>query len=132
MREQVANAQEILRHPGEGRDTRPATWPEVPPLLYDPTTQNAWVYIIANKPNGIIYIGITNNLPLRCLQHQQGQTEGFTKKFGCKTLVYFEGYERITDAIAREKAMKEWPRSRKIRYILAVNPQWSDLYEQLA
>jgi putative endonuclease len=119
-------------HPGEGRDTRPLRWPEIPPLLYDPASQKAWVYIMASKPNGIIYIGVTKNLPARIFQHRNEEVEGFTQKFGCKTLVYFEGFSLVTDAIAREKAMKEWPRARKIRYILAVNSEWNDLYEQLA
>jgi putative endonuclease len=108
-------------HPGEGRDTRPLRWPEIPPLLYDPASQKAWVYII-----------VTKNLPARIFQHRNEEVEGFTQKFGCKTLVYFEGFSLVTDAIAREKAMKEWPRARKIRYILAVNSEWNDLYEQLA
>jgi putative endonuclease len=118
-------------HPGEGRDTRPLRWPEVPPLHYDITCQNAWVYMVANRPNGMLYIGVTKNLPLRIQQHRQGEIEGFTQKHGIKTLVYFEGYDLVTDAIMREKRMKDWPRARKVRYILAVNPNWDDLHARL-
>jgi putative endonuclease len=132
INEQVTTGQTTQPpHSGEGRNPRPLSWPEVPPLFYDAQQQKAWVYIIANKPNGTLYTGFTKNLPVRIYQHRQGEVDGFAKKYGCDKLVYFEGYDLITNAITRETNMKSWPRVRKIRHILAVNPQWDDLYEQL-
>ena len=104
---------------------------EIPPLYYNPTEQTGWIYIIASKPNGVIYVGQTANLPKRIQEHKDGKIEGFTKKYGCKTLVYFEGYPLIVESIARETDMKGWKREWKIRRILQTNPAWKDLYPEI-
>ncbi|RYG59721.1 MAG: GIY-YIG nuclease family protein [Alphaproteobacteria bacterium] len=104
---------------------------EIPPLSYNPDEQTGWVYILASKPNGILYIGQTTNLPQRIHQHKQGAIEGFSKRYGCKTLVYFQGYALITESITHETAMKNWKREWKIRRILQTNPSWRDLYPEI-
>ena len=85
------------------------------------------VYIITNKPNGILYIGVTSNLPQRIFQHQQGTFEGFSKKYDLKMLVWYEFFDSMDSAIAQEKRMKEWNRAWKVKRILEMNPQWDDL-----
>ncbi len=90
------------------------------------------VYIMANKRNGTLYTGVTSNLSQRAYQHREGLTPGFTSRYGCKRLVYYEHYERMTDAIAREKQIKGGSRAREIALIQAMNPDWRDLYESLA
>ncbi len=86
-----------------------------------------YVYILASKPNGTLYIGVTNNLARRVWEHKQGLVEGFTKRYGVHRLVYTETFERPSDAIAREKRLKKWNRAWKIRLIESVNPGWNDL-----
>ena len=76
-----------------------------------------YVYIMANRKNGTIYIGVTSNLLARVHQHREGLVPGFTKRYGCKLLVYFEAYDDLQDARLREKQMKEWKRSWKVRLI---------------
>jgi putative endonuclease len=93
--------------------------------------KNPCVYIVTNKRNGTLYIGVTTNLPLRILQHKQGAIEGFTRKYALKRLVYFEQADSIIVAIEREKQLKNWPREWKIRLIEALNPEWDDLYESI-
>jgi len=90
------------------------------------------VYIMANKRHGTIYTGVTSNLAQRAFQHRQGLTKGFTARYGCKSLVFYERYERMDEAIAREKQIKAGPRKQKIALIEAMNPEWKDLYESLA
>jgi putative endonuclease len=89
------------------------------------------VYIVTNKKNGTLYIGVTANLPLRMLQHKRGTLEGFTKKYGLKRVVYFEQADSIITAIEREKQLKNWHREWKIQLIESVNPEWNDLYESI-
>jgi putative endonuclease len=86
-----------------------------------------WVYIVANKPNGTIYIGVTNSLERRVWEHKTGAMPGFTKAYGLKTLVHFEEYYESTDAIAREKELKSWLRAKKTELIRQSNPLWKDL-----
>jgi putative endonuclease len=93
---------------------------------------DAWVYIMTNRPNGTLYIGVTSNVARRVWEHRQGAVEGFTKRYGLKKLVYVEAHPDIRSAIQRERTMKHWPRTWKIRLILAVNPDWTDLYDKLA
>jgi putative endonuclease len=90
-----------------------------------------WIYVPTNRPNGTLYIGVTSNLIQRVWQHREGVVPGFTKRYGLKRLVYFEAYDDISVAIQREKNVKHWPRTWKVRLILASNPEWRDLYETL-
>lgn len=88
-----------------------------------------FVYIMASRRNGTIYIGVTTDLAKRVWEHREGLIEGFTKKYGCKTLVWFEHHDTIEAAITREKQMKEWRRAWKLRRIEEMNPDWNDLFE---
>jgi putative endonuclease len=94
--------------------------------------QGGWVYIMTNRPNGTLYIGVTSDLPRRIWEHREGLVEGFTKRHGLKRLVYVERHDAIGSAIQRETSLKRWPRAWKINLILAQNPYWNDLYDQLA
>ena len=94
--------------------------------------RGGWVYILTNRPNGILYIGVTADLVRRIWQHRQGLVEGFTKRYGLKMLVYAEHHEEIRTAIQRETTMKHWSRAWKVKLILESNPNWIDLYDQLA
>ncbi|WEK47388.1 MAG: GIY-YIG nuclease family protein [Candidatus Andeanibacterium colombiense] len=89
------------------------------------------VYIMASKRNGTLYIGVTSDLPGRVWQHREGLVEGFTKKYGCKMLVWYTLSESIEAAIRREKQMKEWRRAWKLRVIEEMNPGWDDLFESI-
>jgi putative endonuclease len=91
-----------------------------------------YVYIMASKRNGTLYIGVTNNLVKRAYEHQNGLIEGFTKKYGCKTLVWYDVFDELEVARCRELQMKEWHRAWKLRVIEAMNPNWDDLYLSLA
>ncbi len=89
------------------------------------------VYMLASKYNGTLYIGVTSNLPQRVYQHREGLVEGFSKKYDVKTLVYFELFEDMPNAIAREKALKGITKAKKIALIEAANPNWEDLVVKL-
>ena len=89
------------------------------------------VYILASKRNGTLYVGVTSDLIQRIWQHKSDEIEGFTKKYGVHTLVYFESHESMDDVILREKRLKKWNRDWKIRLIEESNPNWSDLYEDI-
>ena len=91
-----------------------------------------FVYILASKRNGTLYIGVTNNLLERVNQHKTNLVEGFTKKYAVHNLVYYEAYKDIYDAIAREKHMKKWKRKWKIKLIEKLNPNWEDLFYTLS
>jgi predicted GIY-YIG superfamily endonuclease len=95
-------------------------------------TRAPFVYIMANKRDGTLYTGVTSDLSRRAFEHRHGLTPGFTSRYGCKRLVFYERYERIVDAIAREKQIKGGSRAKKIALIEAMNPEWNDLYETLA
>ena len=90
-----------------------------------------WVYFVTNKRNGILYVGVTSNLPARVYQHREALIDGFTKQYGLKQLVYYEVFDDIRLAIAREKAIKHWPRAWKVRLIHGMNPEWKDLFDTL-
>ena len=90
------------------------------------------VYMMANKRNGTLYTGVTSNLAQRARQHREGLTPGFTNRYRCKLLVWYETHERMDEAIGREKQIKGGSRARKIALIRAMNPEWRDLYEALA
>ena len=91
-----------------------------------------FVYIMASKKNGTLYIGVTNDLQRRVWQHKNNVHDGFTKKYGVHRLVYFEAIPDIKGAIIREKQMKKWKRQWKINLIEKENPNWDDLYETLS
>ncbi|MBS1209921.1 MAG: Excinuclease subunit domain protein [Proteobacteria bacterium] len=93
--------------------------------------KNPCVYILASQRNGTLYVGVTANLVQRVWQHKEGVVEGFTKRYGVKTLVWYEMHASMPEAIAREKALKEWRRAWKLELIEAGNPGWHDLYETL-
>ena len=93
---------------------------------------SGWVYLMTNKPRGVLYIGVTSDLPFRIQQHRTGKGSTFCRRYGLDRLVHAEEYDDITDAIAREKAMKAWKREWKIELIEKANPDWSDLFERLA
>ncbi len=90
-----------------------------------------YVYIMASRRNGTIYIGVTNDLPTRAYQHRNGLIDGFTRKYACKNLVWYEAHDDIQDARLRELQMKEWKRQWKLRVIEEMNPRWDDLFESL-
>ena len=90
------------------------------------------VYILSNIKKGTLYVGVTSDLLQRIWQHRQNLVEGFTKKYGTHLLVYFEQHERMDDAILREKQLKKWNRAWKVRLIEAANPDWRDLYPEIA
>jgi putative endonuclease len=87
-----------------------------------------FVYILASKKNGTLYIGVTNNLLKRVYEHKNNLVEGFTQKYKVHNLVYYEIFKNIHDAITREKNMKKWKRKWKMELIEKFNPNWDDLY----
>ena len=86
-----------------------------------------YLYILSNKYNGTLYIGVTNDLERRMFEHKNKLIEGFTKKYSLNRLIYFETFQYINDAIKREKNMKKWKRQWKINLIEEENPNWQDL-----
>jgi len=94
-------------------------------------TKQCFVYILASKPNGTLYVGVTSDLVRRIWEHREGLAEGFTKKYDVKTLVYYEVHQGPEAAITREKQIKKWERAWKIRLIEKANPNWEDLYERI-
>ena len=89
---------------------------------------SAWVYIMSNRRDGVLYIGVTADLSRRIVQHREGKGSAFCRRYGLTRLVYAEEHDSIGDAIAREKAMKAWKRAWKIELIEGVNPAWDDLF----
>jgi len=90
-----------------------------------------YVYILASRRDGATYVGMTNNLVRRVFEHRQKAVPGFSSKYNITQLVWFEIYEDPISAISREKVLKKWKRSWKIRLIESDNPQWLDLYESI-
>ena len=90
------------------------------------------VYIVASRSRGTLYTGVTANLPRRAFEHREGLVNGFSKKYGCKVLVWYELHESMIDAITREKQIKAGSRAKKMALIEELNPEWKDLYESLA
>jgi len=120
------------RHPAEGRDPWPRTSARIPAMQESTvhrstaavnTPKAPVVYIVASKPRGTLYIGVTSNLVKRIWQHREGIAAGFTRRHGAKTLVWYEQHGAMATAIEREKALKLWPRQRKIDLIRATNPE---------
>ncbi len=89
------------------------------------------VYILSNQRNGTLYTGVTGNLVKRIWEHKNHFVEGFSKKYGADTLVYFEVHETMEAAITREKQIKKWNRKWKLRLIEERNPEWNDLYDEI-
>ena len=89
------------------------------------------VYIMASKRHGTLYTGVTSNLPKRAFEHREGLVSGFSAKYGCKSLVWYELHETMIEAITREKQIKAGSRSKKLALIESLNPEWIDLYELL-
>ncbi len=89
-----------------------------------------YVYIVTNRPHGTLYIGVTSDLERRIFEHREGLIKGFTSRYGCNRLVWYEEHFEIGSAIAREKALKGWNRAWKITLVSNLNPGWDDLYER--
>ena len=89
------------------------------------------VYLLSSRPYGTLYLGVTRDLGRRMVEHKSGATPGFAAHYGVHRLVWMEEYDRIVDAIAREKALKKWRRDWKIALIEAMNPGWDDLFHSL-
>jgi putative endonuclease len=93
--------------------------------------KGGWVYIMTNRPNDTLYVGVTSDIVRRTYEHRTGAIAGFTKRYGLHRLVHFEWHEGIRSAIQREKNIKEWPRAWKTRLIAHKNSGWRDLYPDL-
>jgi putative endonuclease len=89
------------------------------------------VYIVANRRNGTLYTGVTSDLPKRAFEHRHGQVKGFSSRYGCKTLIWYELHKTMIDAITREKQIKAGNRTKKMSLIEGLNPDWKDLYDTL-
>ncbi|MFA6594538.1 MAG: GIY-YIG nuclease family protein [Candidatus Buchananbacteria bacterium] len=94
-------------------------------------TKYSYVYILASQKNGTLYIGVTNNLLKRVWEHKNKFINGFTEKYNVDKLVYYEVFESISEAILKEKQLKNWNRQWKIRIIQEMNPDWKDLYKEM-
>jgi putative endonuclease len=90
--------------------------------------RTGFVYMLASKRNGTLYIGVTNNLIERVSQHREDRGSEFAKKYGVKMLVWYEEWPLVSQAIQRETSLKRWPRKWKLALIEKVNPDWQDLY----
>ena len=93
--------------------------------------KQGYVYIMASRRNGTLYIGVSSDLVGRVYAHRTGMVPGFTKKYGCKLLVWYQAFDDLDSARLRELQMKEWKRAWKLRVIEEMNPGWDDLYELL-
>jgi putative endonuclease len=94
-----------------------------------PNVHQYAIYMMTNKNKTVLYTGLSNSLERRVWQHKKGAVPGFTKKYNCNRLVYYEIYEQIDQTIAREKQIKGWTRAKKEALISTMNPEWSDLAE---
>jgi putative endonuclease len=96
----------------------------------NPAMSGGWVYIMTNRPDGTLYVGVTNNIGRRVDEHRRGLGT-FTRRYGLTRLVYMARFERMEEAIAFEKHLKHWTRARKVRLIQSDNPHWIDLFDTL-
>ncbi len=94
-------------------------------------TKKGYIYILTNKTNKVLYVGVTSNLIKRIYEHKNKLVPGFTEKYNVSKLVYYEIYDSIEEAIKREKQIKAGNRNRKIQLINSMNPEWKDLYDDL-
>lgn len=100
--------------------------------VYPPVMRKGgWTYIMANKPRGVLYIGVTADLATRVVQHREGRGSSFCRRYNLQRLVLAEKHATIEDAIRREKALKAWKRDWKIDLIEKANPAWDDLFAVL-
>jgi putative endonuclease len=90
-----------------------------------------WVYILASRPRGTLYIGVTSDLIRRVFEHREGAVAGFSKQHNIKMLVYYEQHATALGEIQREKNIKHWSRDWKIKLVVSMNPEWRDLYEDI-
>jgi putative endonuclease len=102
------------------------------PIPETMSVRQYYVHMLASRPGGALYVGVTSDLPHRVTQHKQGLVQGHTKRYGIDRLVYFEQYADVRDAIQREKNMKHWPRVYKTRLIGGSNPTWRALFDEIA
>jgi putative endonuclease len=93
--------------------------------------RGGYVYVMSNRPNGTLYVGVTADVLRRAYEHRVGAVAGFTQRYGLQRLVYFERHEEIVSAIQRKKAIKGWRRAWKVRWIQQFNPEWENLYPLL-
>ena len=91
-----------------------------------------YVYIMASRRNGTLYLGVTSGLAQRAFQHRNGLIEGFSKRNSCRMLIWYASFDDIQDARARELQMKKWKRAWKLQAIEEMNPEWRDLFEEIA
>ena len=105
--------------------------PAIHVLRYFDMASGGYIYILTNRPNGILYVGVTSDLVRRVFEHRSGFVEGFTKRYGLNRLVYLEQFDDIRDAIQREHNIKHWSREWKIDLITEQNPDWRDLYSEI-
>jgi putative endonuclease len=96
------------------------------------SVKSFWLYILASGPRGTLYVGMTNDLVRRVYEHREGLVDGFTKQHGVKMLVYYGQHATAIAAIQREKNIKHWSRKWKIDLIRSLNPDWRDLWEEIA
>ena len=94
--------------------------------------QGGWIYIMTNRRSGTLYVGVTSNIRRRIAEHKGGLIHGFTRHYGLDRLVYVERHEDMVAAIQREKNIKHWPREWKIDLVVSMNPDWRDLYDEIA
>ncbi len=94
-------------------------------------TKAGYVYMMASRLNGTIYLGVTSDLAKRAYQHRNALIDGFTKTYGCRLLVWYEAHDELDGARLRERQLKKWNRDWKLRLIEEKNPNWLDLYESL-
>ena len=99
--------------------------------MQHPAMRGGWVYIVTNRPNGTLYVGVTSDLPRRAYEHREGAIPGFTKQYGLKRLVWYEWHDAYASAVQRERTIKHWRRAWKVRLIVEANPGWADLHETL-
>jgi putative endonuclease len=111
-------------HPREGGDPGKV-------LISKAMSKQYYVYVLASKRNGTLYVGVTDDLVKRVDQHKDGLVDGFTKKYKIHMLVHYESGSDVNAAILREKQLKKWDRAWKMRIIEEVNPEWRDLYYDL-
>lgn len=100
-------------------------------MFQDPKMKKYYVYILANKKDGVLYIGVTSNIIKRVYEHKANLVEGFTNRYQIKRLVYYEILDTAEEAIIREKKLKNWHRDWKINLINHYNPNWNDLYAEI-